>query len=84
MLMLLYARDVSSRTSPWPRGSSRTDCRGLGRQVIGLGLGIGSQVLGLGLGLGRQVLGLGLELLALALEAWPWKSSSLLQLFPLV
>ena len=54
-----------------------TDCRGLG-----LGLGLGSQVLGLGLGLGRQVLGLGLELLAL--EAWPWKSSSLLQLFLLV
>ena len=56
---------LSSRTSPWPRGHSRTYFEGLGlglgleSQGLGLGLGLESQGLGLGLGLERQ--GLGLE-----------------------
>ena len=47
----------SSRTWPWPRGSSRPV-----DHVLGLGLGLGFQVLGLDLGLGLSVLGLGLGL----------------------
>ena len=49
--------DVSSRTWPRSRGSSRTKSSGLG-----LGLGLDRKVLGLGLGLDNKVLGLGLGL----------------------
>jgi len=41
----------SSRTCPWPRGSSRTISI-----ILGLGLGLVSYVLGLGLGLVDKVL----------------------------
>ena len=43
----------SSRPRPWPRGASRTLY-----EVLGHGLGLGRQVLGLGLGNRRTVLDL--------------------------
>ena len=65
----------SSRTWPWPRGSSRPVDHvpghglGLGFQVLGLGIGL--PVLGLGLGLSVLGLGLGLPVLGLGLGSCP-------------
>ena len=47
LLYVVYTRDVSSGKSPWPRGSSRTECHGLGLDHQVIGLGLRRQVLGL-------------------------------------